>query len=163
MSAPLTRDHDLPERIERAKEAVRAWAADVAANAKPKPDPRTPLNYRAWHTCRSVCVLVVKHRDKPASIECSRDGSYYPHLYLPSSKIEIQPESTAEFVLAIMPKWLAQKSELIGMTLPLTVARVWADAQADQWEALRKLRLTINNKIYFAKKRPSALSRSHAA
>jgi hypothetical protein len=146
---------------ERAMEAARDAAAEHKAR---KPDPRSIHDYRGYHTIGLVCVLVVKHRDKPASIECSRDGSAYPHIYLPTSKSIMQPETTDDFALICVPKWLAQKAELVGVTLPLSAARPWTDEQRKTWERLKQIHSTINTNIYFAKKRPaSVLSRSAVA
>lgn len=138
------------EASERAMEAARAAA--LAYKSKHAPDPLAQ-QYRLWNTMGMVCVLVVKHRDKPASIEISRDGSYYPHTYLPTSKMIVQPESVDQFVLAVVPKWLAQRAELMGITLPLSPARPWTDEQRAAWERLGRLRSSINTRIYSARKR----------
>lgn len=132
-------------------------------NQNKNPDARTAVHYRTWQTMGLVCVLVVKHRDKIASIECSRDGSYYPHIYLPTSKIVPQPEATDEFILACVPKWLAQRAELLGITLPLSPARHWTDEQHATWERLGRLRTSINTRIYFAHRRRSNFKRSEVA
>ena len=144
---------------------VKVAASEVARQHKArKPDPRSLHDYRGFHAMGMVCVLVVKHRDKPASAECSRDGSYYPHLYLPTSKSIVQPESTEDFLLVCVPKWLAQKAEIVGVTLPLSHARPWTDEQRETWRRLTRLRSTINTNIHFAKKRrASVLSRSATA
>jgi hypothetical protein len=177
-TATLPRIHDLPPAERQAEydaalERVKAASRQIAAerNAR-KPDPRSILDYRAWRTMRMVCILVVKHRDKPASFEVSRAGSW-PHIYLPIRKTIVQPESTSEFIVAVIPKafltWLASQpdapkgvDQLLGVTPDLEGE--WTDAQRETWSALRRLRLSINSKIYTANRRsPSVLSRSAVA
>jgi hypothetical protein len=149
------------DAADRAMEAAHEAAAEHKAR---KIDPRSIHDYRAWHTMRMVCVLVVKHRDRAASIEVSRDGGAFPHIYLPTSKMIRQPESTEDFVLAVIPKWLAQKAELQGVAPELCAGRPWTDEQRAAWKSLSNTRLSINTKIYFAKKRPSSsISRGNAA
>jgi hypothetical protein len=162
--------HSLPpdeRRAEYAAASDRAMEAamDAAREYKArKPDPRSVHDYRGWHTMGLVCVLVVQHQPKPASIECSRDGGHYTHLYLPFSKIILQPETTDDFALVVIPKWLAQKANLMGVTPALSDARPWTDVQQKTWDGLGRLRSTINTKIYYANRRPaSVLSRSAVA
>jgi hypothetical protein len=149
--------HD--DAMARATEAQREAAREHKAR---KPDPRSIHDYRGYNTMRMVCVLVARHAPKPASFDCSRDGSRYPRIYLPFSKCIEQPESTDDFLLVCVPKWLAEKVELMGVT-PLLVGD-FTDSQRETWNRLRDLRVGINSKIYFAKKRPaSVLSRSAVA
>ena len=113
---------------------------------------------------KMVCVLLVKHQDKTASIECSKDGSTGARIYIPNKQHIILPESAGEFALMLVPKWLAQKTGLMGISADLTADRAWTSADVDQWRALGRLRLSINTKIYFANRRaPSNISRSNAA
>jgi hypothetical protein len=164
-TATLPRIHELPPAERQA--AYDMAAARVmecqrelsAAHKARKPDPRSIHDYRGYRTMGLVCVLVVKHQPKPASIECSRDGSAYPRIYLPTSKSILQPETTDDFALICLPKWLARKAELTGVTPELCEARPWTDAQRETWDALRKLHLSINGKIYFANRRSSSGSR----
>jgi hypothetical protein len=159
--SPEERRKVYDEAAERAMEAVREMAAEHKAR---KIDPRSIHDYRAWHTMRMVCILVVKHRDKAASVEVLRDGGAFPHIYLPTSKMIRQPECTEDFVLAVIPKWLAQKAELQGVAPELCAERPWTDEQRAAWKSLSVARLNINTKIYFAKKRPhSLISRGDAA
>lgn len=180
MSATTTlpRIQDLPpeERREALEDAAdRAMDAAIesaAAHNARKPDPRSILDYRAYHTMRLVCVLVVKHRDKAASIECSRDGAW-PHIYLPTKKLMVQPESEGDFILALMPKsflvWLAKQDDapsvartLLGVTPEL--AGEQTAARRETWKRLERVRSSINSKIYYAKRRStSVISRGNAA
>ncbi len=170
MSADLPSIHALtPEQrreayddaMERVAEESRQMASEVKAR---KPDPRSIHDYRGYNTMGLVCVLVVKHRTKPFSWEISRDGSYYPHTYLPFKPSIKQPESTQDFLLVVVPKWLAARAEIVGITLPLSPARPWTDEQRETWERLKRLRSIINTNIYFSKKRPaSVLTRSAVA
>src|ERR1700738_456184 len=100
--APDERRAIYDDAAERAMDA--AHEAAVASKARNKPDPRANdyLEYRARGL---VCVLVVKHQDKPASFDCSRDGAPFPHVYLPFSRSVMQPESTEDFLLVCVPKW----------------------------------------------------------
>jgi hypothetical protein len=158
---------------ERAMEA--AHEAAVASKARNKPDPHAG-DYLAWRTMGMVCVLVVKHRDKPASFECSRDGGPYRHLYLPFSQLVPLPESDGEFLLALLPRpWVNRIEkkdfagaqplrELFGVTLPLSAAQPWTDEQCATWERLGNRRLSINSRIQSAKARSiSNISRTNAA
>lgn len=159
MTKTATRFFDLPESerralCDRADAAAMEVGMQAAAEYKArKPDPRAQ-QYRIWRTMDMGCVLVVKHRDKTNSIEISRDGSYYPHTYLPTSKIIVQPESTKEFILAVVPKWLAHRAELSGVTLPLSPARPWLDEQRETWRRLDNLRMSINTRIRNAGRTP---------
>lgn len=150
---------------DEAAERVADEARDIVAETKArKSDPRSIHDYRAYNTMGLVCVLVVKHRKKPSSLECSRDGSAYPHIYLPTSKSIVEPETTDDFALISVPKWLAQKAELIGVTLSLSSARPWTDSQRETWKSLSNLRMGINSKIHFAKRRAASnISRGNAA
>lgn len=159
--SPADRKSAYELAAKRAMDAAHEMA--VAHNAR-KVDPRSILDYRVWKTMGMVCVLVVKHRDRTASTEVSRDGNYAPHVYLPTSKQIAQPESTKEFLLICIPKWLAERSELMGVTPDLCDVRPWTDAQRQTWSTLRNARLRINSKIYTANRRsPSVLSRSAVA
>lgn len=147
--------------MQRVMDAVHEASA---AHKARRPDPRSIHHYRIWRTMGLVCVLVVKHQPKPASIECSHDGGTYPRIYLPTSKSIIQPETTGEFALICLPKWLAQKAGLMGVTPELCADQPWTDEQRETWSALQRLRLSINTKIYSANKRSaSVLSRSAVA
>lgn len=135
-----------------------AREAAIAHNAR-KADPRSIHDYRAWNTMRLVCALTVRtSRPFPASIECMRGTERF---YLPKSKIIEQPESTGEFALVCLPKWLAGKTGLMATTPEL--AGEWTDEQRQIWERLTRLRSAINSNIYYAKRRPSAISRGNAA
>jgi hypothetical protein len=141
-----------------------AQREESAAHRAREPDRRSIHDYRAYLTTGLVCALVVKHGNKPASFECSRDGGTYARFYLPLSRIVAQPETTDDFLLVCLPKWLAQKAELVGVTLPLSSARPWTDQQRAGWDRLARLRSIINTKICLSKKRPaSVLSRRDVA
>jgi hypothetical protein len=149
------------DALERAKAA--AHKASTAHKAR-TPDPRSSSDYRAWKTMKMVCVLLVKHQDKAASIECSKDGASRPRIFIPNKKHILLPESDGEFVLMLLPKWLAQKAELMGVTAGLSPDRTWTSAEVDQWRSLSSLRLSVNTKIHSANRRtPSNISRSNAA
>lgn len=155
------------EALERCDAEQRRASAEYKARKAAPPDPRAD-NYLTWKDQRKVCVLVVKHQPKPASIECSRDGSYYPPIYLANSESEPQPESTSDFVLTIVPKWLAKKTDLAGIVLPLSRARPWTDEQAATWARLDRIRDSINRRIQTArapqiKGRELTLTRNGAA
>jgi hypothetical protein len=171
-TATRTRIFDLPpderreaydDAMERVMDAARESAAEYKAR---KPDPRSIHDYRGYHTMRMVCVLVVKSsRAYPNSVQCTRDGTGAP-FYIPNSKKIAQPESTDDFLLCVIPKWLADVDHLAlqGVTPELCAERPWTDAQRDVWERLTRARSIINTNIYFAKKRPaSVLSRSAVA
>jgi hypothetical protein len=164
----LPRIHDLAAdqrqaHYDAAQERVRAASREIVAATKArKPDPRSAQDYRGYNTMRLVCVLVATNgRPSTASIGCTRDGTG-PRIFLPISRLIAQPESTEEFLLAVIPKWLAEKTGLMGVTSDLVGD--WTDAQRETWRVLRDARMSINSKIYSAKKRPaSVLSRSAVA
>lgn len=171
-TAHRTRIFDLPpeERREayddamaRVTEAQREASRDFKAR---KVDPRSLHDYRGYNTMRMDCVLVVRtSRPFPNSVQCTRNGAG-PAFYIPNSKKIAQPESTDDFLLCVIPKWLADKAHLNlqGVTPELCAERPWTDAQRELWGRLKQLRSTINTNIYFAKRRPaSVLSRSAVA
>ncbi|MGY3607631.1 MULTISPECIES: hypothetical protein [unclassified Bradyrhizobium] len=153
------------EKFDIALGMVKAALHEAAVEFKSaKRDTRSAVTYRSWHAASLVCVLLVKHQDKLTSIECSRDGAERPRIYVPIKQSTILPESAGEFVLMLLPKWLAVRAELMGVTPDLSPDRAWTSADIDQWDTLRRLRLRINTKIYFARRRPTSnISRSDAA
>jgi hypothetical protein len=156
---PDERRAEYDAALDRAMDAAHEAAVDHKAR---KADPRSALDYRAWRTMRLVCVLVVKHADKPSSIEASLDGISRPRIYIPNSKLIAMPESTDEFALMLLPKWLCEKSGLMGVTPDLVGE--WTDDQRKLWDSLRRTRLSINTKIHYANRRASSnISRSNAA
>jgi hypothetical protein len=178
----LPRIQDLPDDERRAayedaaERVAEAGRQESAAHKSRKIDPRGAQDYRTYHTMDLVCVQVVQHRRGPASIGVSRDGSSYPYVYLPDSRTIILPESTGEFILALIPRplveWLERKEwiagqrmrELFGITLPLSPARPWTKEQCATWEELTRIRMQINTKIQTANKRPTMnLSRRDVA
>src|SRR6266536_1883139 len=124
MSDTLTRAEKFDAALGMVREALSEAAVDHRSR---KADPRSVLDYRAWRTMGLVCVLVVKHQDKPSSIECSLDGDSRPRLYIPNSKRIALPESTDDFALTLLPKWLCEKSGLMGVTPDLVGE--WTDEQ----------------------------------
>lgn len=160
-----------------AEDRVRALSREMVATANArKPDPHAG-EYLAWRTMELVCILVVKHRDAPASIEVSRDGGAASHIYLPKSKTLALPDSEGDFLLALLSrsfvKWIAAKEpaagqrfrELFGVTLPLAADRDWTESQCASWQRLDSRRMSINARIQAAKSRTkySTLTRSQVA
>lgn len=164
MTTTLTR----PERsaaynaaVDRVAAVSREMVAEVKAR---KPDPRSIHDYRSYLTMGLVCVLVVKHRDREASIECSINGNSSVHIFLPTKLCIVQPDGVGEFLLICVPKWLAQRAGLAGVTRDLTDARAWTKTDLEAWETLRKIRLGVNSKIYNANRRTSSnISKVNAA
>lgn len=181
ISAALRRIYELPpaERqaafdaaAQRAMDA--AHEASVAHKAR-KPDPYAN-EYLYWKKERLACVLVVRHCDKPASYEISRDGGGYHHLYLPFSRTRKLSESNDDFLMALIPRrWVEmiekrefesgqRLRELFGITLPLSAARPWTEAQCETWKQLSNRRMSINSRIASARPRSvSNISRTNAA
>jgi hypothetical protein len=161
--------HELPDDERRAaydaafERAMDAARTASAAHKARKPDPRSISDYRAWRTMKMVCVLLVKHQDRAASIECSTDGSS-ARIYIPTKQHILLPESVAEFALMLLPKWLAENRKLMGVTAELSPDRTWTSADIEQWRELSRQRMSINTKIHYANRRaPSNISRSNAA
>jgi hypothetical protein len=157
------------EAMERVDEARREATAEYKARKTAAPDPRRD-HYLTWKMQGMVCVLVVKHRDAPASFAVTRDGSSYANVFLPFKRTQVLPESGGEFLLALFPRsfvtWMETKDagkdyaaaqryrELFGVTLPLSAARPWTDAQIATWKRLDKLRDSINWRIQTARTAP---------
>lgn len=148
---------------DEAAERVADEARDIVAETKArKSDPRSIHDYRAYNTMGLVCVLVVRSATPfPASFECTRAGAA-PRFFLPKSEIFVMAEATPEFLLAVAPKWLAEKLGLLGVAQDLVGD--WTDAQRETWKSLSNLRMGINSKIHFAKRRAASnISRGNAA
>ena len=149
--SPDERREAYDDAMERVTEASREIVAETKAR---KPDPRSIHDYRGYNTMGMVCVLLTRRSPKPASFDCSRNGAAYPRIYLPFSKCIEQPESTDDFLIVCMPKWLAKNAELLGVTPELVGD--WTDAQRALWESLGRLALSINTRIVNAKRRSRA-------
>lgn len=146
--------------VDHANDAVREVMLQAIAEGKAKkPDPRSAGDYRGLKTMGHVAIIVVKHADKPASIEVSRDGGERGHLYLPAKSIVVQPESGAELLLITIPRWLATRIReekhinLFGVAPALSDLRVWTKADLATWTALERLASHINCKISSANRR----------
>lgn len=148
--------------LDCAQDAVRETAAAMAEQHKRrKVDPRSPADYKAWKTMKMVAVPLVKRGDKPASIEAAMGGSAAPRVFLPNSQMLIQPESRDQFVLAVIPKWLAQARNLMGV--PGEIEDTATSSEKAAWSAIQNTAMSINVRISNANYRRSIMTRNHAA
>lgn len=157
-----------------ALEAVRENAAELAAFEKAKtPDPRTDLQYKTWRTMKLFAVPVVRHSDRLASIEVSRDGDATgKHAFIPLRSAPIVlPESRDPLQLVLVgkpiAKWIAEKQGVSLAGVPTDLVGDWSDDDREQWARLRALAGHININIQRGgcarRPRRMLLSRSEAA
>jgi hypothetical protein len=159
--------------VERALEGVREEVKRLSAQKKlAKPDPRSVYDYLIYRKMRLICALVVKHSDRAATIELSRDGSAGRHAFINPRKLHIQPESTDRFLLILLPRplatWVKDKQEVNLFATPpdLDAAGSWTDDDLKSWGRLRRWSDIINTRIDIAKlraKRRALLTRDQAA
>lgn len=162
MTTAADRREENRARGDAAEARLRETVREIAAAAKAtKPDPRGVLTYRTYQTMGLVCVLVVRHRDGQASFHCSKSGNDL-RFNLAFSKCIREPESTDDFLLICIPKWIAQDRGLMGVTPPLDGE--WTDEQRAIWGRLTRARGTINTRIHYANRlRASNFRRSEVA
>lgn len=157
-----------------ALEAVREKAAELALLEKAKtPDPRTDLQYKTWRTLKLFAVPVVRHSDRPASIEVSRDGDAAgKHAFIPRRSAPIVlPESRAPLQLVLVGKpiarWIAEKQGVSLSAVPADLIGDWSDEDRKHWARLRALAGHININIQRGgsarRPRQMLLSRGEAA
>lgn len=160
--------------VEAALEAVRQESKRITAREKAKtPDPRTDLQYKTWRTMKLFAVPVVRHSDRLASIEVSRDGDAAgKHAFIPLRSAPIVlPESRdpLQLVLVSKPiaKWIAEKQGVSLSAAPADLVGDWSDDDRELWARLRALATHINVNIHRGgsarKPRRMLLSRSEAA
>jgi hypothetical protein len=133
-----------------------------------KPDPRSPLTYKTYRTMGMVAVVVVKHFDRGATLQISRDGNARgKHAFPRSAWLTVQPESVGPLTLALISKrnlaWILDKQ---GVNLAGVVPDLvgdWSDEDRKTWSDLRQAASHINVRIRAAGKRHSILTRNQAA
>ncbi len=160
--------------VEAALEAVREKSAEITRIEKAKtPDPRTDLQYKTWRTMKLFAVPVVRHSDRPASIEVSRDGDAAgKHAFIPLRSAPIVlPESRGALQLVLIAKpiakWIADKQGVSLSAVPADLVGDWSDDDREHWARLRALATHINVNIHRGgstrKPRRMLLSRNEAA
>lgn len=160
--------------VEAALEAVREKSAEIARINKAKtPDPRTDLQYKTWRTMKLFAVPVVRHSDRLASIEVSRDGDPTgKHAFIPLRSAPIVlPESRDPLQLVLVgkpiAKWMAEKQGVSLFGVPPELVGDWSDNDREVWMRFRALASHININIQRGgsarRPRRMVLSRSEAA
>lgn len=152
--------------LDHAADAVRDELAEMAREHKARvPDPRSALEYRSYKSGGMDCVVAVKHSDRTASIEISRDGGARPHAFVNPAKILLQPESSGPFVVFLIGKslsrWVLEKQgvNLLGAIPELTGD--WTNENRTTWKRLSAAASRINTKISIGGRRTYS-SRSYA-
>lgn len=160
---------ELKALADRALAAADAEAGRIAQEFKArKPDPRSPADYKAYRTMSLFAVPVVKHSDRPRSIEISRDGNDIgKHAFLAPRRISIQPESSDQLLLILVPrglaKWAAEAQSVNLFAVPPDLIGDWSDDDRKTWSHLKALASHINVRIHSAHHRRSLMTREQAA
>ena len=160
--------------VDAALEAVREKSAEITRIEKAKtPDPRTDLQYKTWRTMKLFAVPIVRHSDRAASIEVSRDGDPTgKHAFIPLRSAPIVlPESCDPLQLVLIgkpiAKWIAEKQGVSLSAVPVDLVGDWSDDDRELWARLCALASHININIQRGgsarKPRRMLLSRSEAA
>lgn len=130
--------------------------AEAGEARKRAEDPRSRMTYQSYRSARMFCTLVVKLAEPPIGargLKCSMNGDASKFFYLPKSQIIIQPESKDPFVLAVVPKWLANPvdpkriTELANVIPDLCDSVEWTEEQRADWKRLRRKASIINTRI----------------
>lgn len=111
-------------------------------------------DYLRWGRSRMACMLFVRH-DYPSvkSIKVSRDGAG-SFAFLPTSKIELRPQSSGRFALVIVPKWLREKlPSNFSSVIPRLAGDDWSDTERAEWDRLIIVCGKINYEIQMAPRR----------
>jgi hypothetical protein len=101
-----------------------------------------------------VCTLVVKQPDQrvnPLTVRVGRTLRSDPQFLGPNNSI-VQPESTAHFLLVVMPAWLLKRTGFYTYPLALDETE-WSDADVATWDRLRGVCYAINSRIRNAGRR----------
>ena len=152
-----------------AGEAVIAKSRELAAEfSGRKPDPRSPLTYKTYRTMGMVAVVVVRHADRGATLQVSRNGDARgKHAFPRAAWLSIQPESSGAFLLALVSKrnlaWILGKQEVNLAGVVPDLVGDWSDEDRKTWSALKHAADHINVRIRAAGKRPSIMTRNQAA
>lgn len=107
------------------------------------------VDYLRWGRTRMQCILMVRRaHPSTAAIKVSRDGSDASVAFLPLSRVELRPQTSGGFVLAMVPKWLREKMppEFCSVTPSLTGDN-WTDAEREEWKDLSAICRKINCEI----------------
>lgn len=124
----------------------------------PDKDPRTDFDYRSYNACGYVCVLVVRQPDgryNPSTIRVGKTLTSDPQ-FLGGKNAIILPEcADTPFVLALMPKWLIDRTGF--STYPLALDETeWSEADRATWSRLRDVCISVNTRIRNAGRRSPA-------
>lgn len=160
---------ELRALTDAAGEAVMAKSREMIAEDRArKPDPRSPLTYKTYRTMGMVAVVVVRHADRGATLQVSRNGDAKgKHAFPRAAWLTIQPESAGPFLLALVSKrnlaWILEKQEVnLGGVVPELVGD-WSDEDRKTWSDLKHAADHINVRIRAAGKRSSIMTRNQAA
>lgn len=118
---------------------------------RPDADPRTDFDYRSYKACGYVCTLVVRQRDdryNPTTIRVGKTLTSDPQFLGPKNS-QVLPEcADTPFVLALMPKWLFDRTGFSAYPLALDEDdAAWTDADRATWTRLRDVCFSVNSRI----------------
>ncbi|WP_458760515.1 hypothetical protein ACSVBT_06905 [Afipia sp. TerB] len=148
----------------------RAWAA-AFAQLKAKADaPHRGIEcsreeLHRWNRSDARCAVVVRH-DHPSrlSVKVSAAGDDSKAQFLPLSQINQRPQTTGRFLVAVMPKWLRLKPDILPLIAPSPdlVGDDWTQGDRREWRELIELRDRINWEIFRVSRRHSKSRTTHA-
>jgi hypothetical protein len=123
----------------------------------PDKDPRTDFDYRSYKSCGYVCCLVVRQPDgryNPPTIRVGNTLTSDPQFLGPKNS-QVLPECEGTpFVLALMPKWLIDRTGL--STYPVALDDndgAWSADDRKTWARLRDVCFSVNSRIRSAGRR----------
>lgn len=152
-----------PPEGEKQRAEFRQMCADFAKRKPLDPvkrdDPRTDFDYRSWKTMGWRCTLVFRQEDSRAvkkTVRVGRMPNSDPQFLGPRNS-NIQPESTARFVLTLVPDWMTRPIRKDGefkpapfTTYPLPLDETdpaFTDAEREAWSRLSGVCFSINSRI----------------
>jgi len=167
--------HRLPaderrRRLDDALGAVMDESKRIVRESKARrPDPRSAADYVSYRTMKMMAAAVVKHGDRPASIEVSRDGGNGRRAFINPARVILQPESTDRLWLIVVSRslaaWINEKQgvNLSAVPVELAASGEFTDEERKIWKTLNALAFSINSRIWTAGRRRPLLTRNQAA
>lgn len=142
-----------PTEMEADREKLRRLCETNAARRPPDPkkrdDPRTDFDYRSYRTMKYVCVLALRLpdlRENPQSVMVGSMTLGDP-VFLGERNSILMPESEGRFVLALITKWLQERTGLPMCAPPLREDEAWTADERETWTRLARVCSTINTRI----------------
>lgn len=138
------------------------WLRACGVNAERRPpdpkkrnDPRSDADYRSYKTMEYVCVLALRLPDSRQSPRSTKVGGLAggEPVFLGEGNSILAPESEGRFVLALIPKWLQERTGLPMWAAPLREDEAWTSTERETWSRLSRVCSTINARIRSAGRR----------